>query len=74
MKTQFIHINKTWNAEPNVPELQISVSGSSLILLFYVNPWAYEGFFEGEMIKIIFSGCGRYRIGSTNDEGWYRGQ
>ena len=74
MTTCFVHLNKDWNAEPNAPEPMVSVSGDKLVVEFLVNPWAYEGFEEGDKARLEFSGCKRYRIGNINDYGWYRGQ
>jgi len=67
MSIEFIHLNKNWNAEPNAPEESIEISESRLILDFFVNPWAYEGFEDEQKTS-------KYRHGETNDEGWYRGQ
>ena len=74
MNIEFVKLNNGWNAEPNTPDEDIKVVGSDLILEFKVNPWAYDGFNEGERAKLIFKSCSKYRFGSTNDEGWYRGQ
>lgn len=74
MSTEFIHLNKSWNAEPNAPEVTIEENDNSLSLSFNVNPWAYEGFKENERAKIIFHSCSKWRNGQTNDEGWYSGQ
>ncbi len=74
MTTRFIHINQDWNAEPNDPEPMVSLVDGVLFLEFYANPWAYEGYAEGEKLRLEFSGCKRYRLGRVNDEGWYRGQ
>lgn len=74
MKTKFTKLNDGWNAEPNAPNPTVSTSKQTLTLKFKVNPWAYQGFAEGDEGEIVFSDCWRYRLGSTNDEGWYRGQ
>jgi hypothetical protein len=74
MSIKFVKLNKDWNAEPNAPEEKVYVEGSDLVLEFTVNPWAYEGFNEEERARLIFKACSKYRIGPTNDEGWYRGQ
>lgn len=74
MSIKFIKLNENWNAEPNAPEASVSLDCSNLILEFAVNPWAYKGFEEGERARIIFKNCFKYRLGSTNDEGWYLGQ
>ena len=74
MKTEFIHLNKDWNAEPNAPSEKVDVRPGYLELSFYVNPWAYEGYKEEQRAAIRFYGCSRWRLGSVNDEGWYMGQ
>ena len=50
------------------------MTGSNLILEFGVNAYAFENFTEGEVVTLTFSDCWRYRLGPTNDEGWYRSQ
>ncbi len=74
MSIEFVKLNKDWNAEPNAPGEKVIVEGSDIILEFTVNPWAYEGFEEEERARLIFNSCSKYRLGPTNDEGWYRGQ
>lgn len=74
MATTFIHLNPDWNAEPNAPDPRVYVAGDKLILEFGVNPWAYKGFQEEQRATLTFAGCRRYRLGGTNDKGWYRGQ
>ena len=64
MKTEFVHLNKDWNAEPNAPSEKVEVKPDYVELSFYVNPWAYEGYEEEQ----------RAAIRSVNDEGWYMGQ
>jgi len=74
MTTDFIHLNKTWNAEPNVPDERIEVHDNYLTLSFLVNPWVYEQYDEGQRVELRFYGCTKWRNGLTNDEGWYKGQ
>ena len=74
MSTEFIHLNQNWNAEPNAPEERIEVKDNYLSLSFFANPWAYEGFEEGQRLELRFYGCSRWRLGATNDEDWYSGQ
>lgn len=74
METKFTKLNDGWNAEPNAPNPRISTSKLAVILKFNLNPWAYQGFAEGDEAELVFSDCWRYRLGSTNDEGWHRGQ
>ena len=72
-KTQFLHLNADWNAEPNAPEPRVSVSGGTLQLEFFLNPFAYDAE-EDEIARIYFEKCTLWRLGGPNDEGWYRGQ
>lgn len=74
MKPKFLHLNLGWNAEPNAPEPHLEVQGSDILLRFYVNPFRFEEFKEDELGFLRFVNCARYRLGPTNDEGWYRGQ
>jgi hypothetical protein len=73
MNTEFILLNKDWNAEPNAPEENVKVQDNYLSLSFLVNPWAYTGFEEGHRSELRFYGCTKWRLGTVNDEGWYSG-
>jgi len=73
MSTEFIHLNKNWNAEPNAPQVNVEIQDEFLSLSFLVNPLAYEGFEEGQKSELHFFGCSTWRLGPTNDEGWYSG-
>ena len=46
MNTEFILLNKNWNAEPNAPDEKIGVINDYLSLSFLLNPWAYKGYDE----------------------------
>ncbi|MCA8916622.1 MAG: hypothetical protein KDB90_14545 [Planctomycetes bacterium] len=72
--TTFRQLNQGWNAEPNAPEPRLSVLNADLLLSFLMNPYLYPEFDEEDIGTLRFYGCSRYRLGSTNDEGWYRGQ
>src|SRR2546428_13577789 len=74
MKPEFLHLNVGWNAEPNAPEPHVEVQGFDIVLRFYVNPFQFKEFKEDEIGFLRFVNCARYRLGPTNDEGWYRGQ
>ncbi len=74
MKTQFIKLNRNWNAEPNAPEPQVAVIGSDLYLSFDLNAFQFRHFEEGDIGQLRFKNCWRYRLGPPNDEGWMRGQ
>jgi hypothetical protein len=73
MSTYFKQLNDGWNAEPNAPDPKARWDGEDLHLSFR------PGFYEpdkasGIVTGITFLRCSRFRFGSVNDEGWYRGQ
>ena len=37
----FTRLNDDWNAEPNAPCEKVKVSGSTVQLTFFLNPWTY---------------------------------
>jgi hypothetical protein len=74
MMTTFTRLNSDWSAEPNSPVSRVSVDGQDVVLGFILNFERYPQFQEGQLARLRFSDCSRYRLGSTNDEGWYRGQ
>lgn len=74
METKFIKLTDTWNAEPNAPWPDVRVENGDVYLTVFANPWQFAGFDEEERIEIRFANAARYRLGPTNDEGWYRGQ
>ncbi len=69
----FKHLNIDWNAEPNAPEPEVTVRETGVQLTFLLNPWAYEAY-EGQEGCLIFEHCSMWRLGATNDHGWYAGQ
>jgi hypothetical protein len=74
MTLNFLRLNIGWNAEPNAPEPHVEVRGSDIILGFHMNAFQFPEFAEGENGYLRFANCVRYRLGPSNDEGWYRGQ
>ena len=70
----FQQLNLGWNAEPNAPEPVVEVAGHDILLRFSLNPFQYPEVTEGDVRVLRFKACSRYRLGETNDEGWYRGQ
>jgi hypothetical protein len=70
----FLQLNVGWNADPNGPEPNVKLSGGDILLNFALNAFVYKQFRVFERGTLRFRNCGRYRLGSTNDEGWYRGQ
>jgi hypothetical protein len=74
MSTRFIKLNDDWNAEPNSPAPAVAPSGNDVVLEFRLNPFQFTQFSEGDCGRLVFRNCWRYRLGGTNDEGWYLGQ
>jgi hypothetical protein len=72
--TSFTKLNEGWNAEPGAPYPEVQIDGDRLVLTFYLNPWIFPAFKPGDVGELTFSNCWRYRLGPTNDEGWWRGQ
>jgi hypothetical protein len=71
---QFVQQNLNWNAEPNDPDPQIILDGDDLQLRFFLNAFVFKEFRQGELGVVRFESVAKYRLGRTNDEGWYRGQ
>jgi hypothetical protein len=74
MATIFHQLTDDWNADPNVPDPTVEIDGPSVILRFWLNSFLFERFAERDWGQIVFENCWRYRLGGTNDEGWYRDQ
>jgi hypothetical protein len=74
MKPHFLQLNLGWNADPNAPNPNVEVLGNDVLLSFYVNPFQFKEFEKDEIGFLRFVNCVRFRLGGTNDEGWYRGQ
>jgi len=69
----FKRLNHDWNAEPNAPDPKVEVSGPTVRISFFLNPWLYAAD-EGEKGGLIFERCSGWRLGPTNDHGWFMGQ
>jgi hypothetical protein len=70
----FAQQNLNWNADPNVPNPIAHVEGADVLLKFFLNSSIYDAFSEGDAGVLRFRDVERYRLGGTNDEGWYLGQ
>ncbi len=70
----FRQLNHGWNAEPNAPNPETEWCGNDLRLKFHMNPFQFPEFDEDDMGVITFKECARFRFGTLNDEGWFRGQ
>lgn len=71
---KFVQLNHGWNADPNAPEPSVRVAGSDVSVTFYVNAFQFPEFVEGTKATVRFKNCQRFRVGPTNDEGWYMGK
>jgi hypothetical protein len=69
----FQHLNTDWNAEPNAPDVELAVEGSTVRLSFRLNPWDYSAE-PGEIATLRFLGCSRFRWDATNDHAWFAGE
>ncbi len=74
MGTTFERLNLNWNADSVDPEGNLSLAGTLLTYEFTLNHMVYTHFKEGQRARLSFHNCSRYRLGETNDEGWYYGQ
>ncbi|KLN60456.1 hypothetical protein WH96_12065 [Kiloniella spongiae] len=72
--TEFVKLNQGWNAEPNTPIPQVKLIKSNLELHFFLNPYQFENYNEGDKGCIEFSNCSRFRFTDINDEAWYKGE
>lgn len=70
----FRQLNFEWNAEPNAPDERVSVRGRDVVLEFALNAFLFPKFTKDQRAQLIFTDCSLFRLGPTNDEGWYRGQ
>jgi hypothetical protein len=52
--------NDVWNAEPGAPMPKVCMDGETLVLTFYLNPWAFPTFKPRDRGELRFSKCGRY--------------
>jgi hypothetical protein len=70
----FVQLNPGWNAEPNAPSPAARQVGKDVFLEFFLNPWKFPIFSEEERGILRFNTVTKFRLGATNDEGWYLGQ
>ena len=72
--TTFRQLNEGWNADPNDPDPKVTVNGPDVVVSFRMNLFLFPQFTADDVGQLRFAACQRYRLGATNDEGWYRGQ
>jgi hypothetical protein len=71
---RFEKLNEGWNASPNDPDPRIETTGPDLFLRFRLNYYIFPGYGRDDIGLLTFRNCARFRLGGTNDEGWYMGQ
>src|SRR6266436_2068895 len=71
---EFVRLNDGWNAEPNSPQPFLTRSDGDILLRFFLNYMKYRQFHEGDIGILRFTTVAKFRLGATNDEGWYLGQ
>lgn len=71
---KFEKLNNKWGAEPNAPDPSMIIEEDKLILRFYLNAFIYSDYEEEDIGSLEFDNCYMYRLGATNDEGFYKGQ
>lgn len=70
---KFKQLNKKWEAEPNASDPRIIIEENKLILRFYLNAFIYSDN-EEDVGSLELDNCYMYRLGATNDEGFYKGE
>lgn len=72
----FIKLNSNWDAEPNapMPKVESDNETSKIKVSFYLNAFIHKDVEEEDKGVLEFEDCYKYRLGATNDEGFYRGQ
>lgn len=70
----FRQLNAGWNANSGAPHPHVALCGSTIELRFLMTLRTGVVPGDDEAGCLTFVGCSRWRLGSTNDEGWYLGQ
>jgi len=71
---KYIKLNTDWNADPNAPEVILTINGFSLTLSFFVNYFVFKNFTKEDKAKLVFNNCHKYSFNSMNDEGYFMKQ
>ena len=67
-------LNTTFDADPNSPRPRVTVAGDRVTIEFFLNSFIWNDVQPDDKATLTFTGAFVYRLGSTNDEGFYRGQ
>src|SRR6478735_1456083 len=71
---EFTKLNLDWDADPNVPDVKVTVIDDTVLVEFDLNYFEGEQFKEGDRGRLKFIGCHKYSSNGPNDEGYYKGQ
>ena len=71
---KYIKLNKSWKADPNIPNPEIYIQDNILNLYFSLNYHIYSDIHKGQKGRLEFNNCYMYRLGSPNDHGFSLGQ
>jgi len=66
-------LNTTFDADP-VDSPRVLAGERGVQVIIWMNPSEEHDVLEGEKAEIYFRGAHCFRVGSPNDEGFYRGQ
>jgi hypothetical protein len=70
----FVQLNDSWHAEPNAPDPVAEVLHGDIHLYFRFYKQTFGRSGKTTRGHLIFHDCQAWRLGLTNDEGWYAGQ
>jgi len=68
---KYVKLNKNWNSEPNTPEAEVLKTDDGIALTFLLNALIFQHIDEHDKGSIYFFNVYVYRLGSTNDEGYF---
>lgn len=73
-KIDYIRLTTNWNADPVLPEIELKIDSTDLIMCIRLNHYVFENFKKGDKAKIRFKNCSLYSLNTCNDEGYFYGQ
>lgn len=68
VKPTYIKLNLDFDAEPNAPSPEVSITGSNLNLKFLLNPFLWENVKDDEQAELHFNGVLKYRLGGPGSD------
>ena len=71
---KYKQLNIDWNAEPNAPEIKMTVEHTTVTLEFFLNYFVYDSFQEDEKGILTFNRVHKFSLNSMNEEGYFREQ